>query len=409
MKAFTDILSMFQEIKHASQIKVGRNFNDFFADRIIQAAAEPSVIAAAERLTRMVDADVSRIHHKAVTDFMAAAQAPEASAVLAWIRRHPRVAAMMVALPADEFYGAAETIAIDATPEASGTASMAGAYEIQVAIECLSPLAHGGDARAGNATLFRRCQVLSTTGAVLELPFYGGNAWRGMIRDLLADHFLSALGMIPRRDNPPVSLWFFHALYAGGALEEGGKSKIDDALGKNGVIKADGIYQFRAMLPALSLLGCAIGNRVLPGRAYFGDLRPRCIQWGSGDVDAAAVMEWTFLTRREDHEAHNVGEHHGMIANTETLKTGTWLDGGVDIDIHCSDLERAALGRGLMLLMASGRLGAENRRGLGRIRMEIGNCPDTALYDQYLADHQGEIIDYLESIGAAHARRGTDF
>ncbi len=109
-------------------------------------------------------------------------------------------------------------------------------------------------------------------------------------------------------------------------------------------------------------------------------------------------MTWEFLTRREDHEEHLV--HHGMIANTETMRPGAVLDGGVDHDNAIAELELSALGRGLRLLADRGMLGAENRRGMGKVRIEFQGLPDPAPYDAFLAEHKDEILKYLGSIGA---------
>jgi hypothetical protein len=220
------------------------------------------------------------------------------------------------------------------------------------------------------------------------------------MRDLLADHFLTSLGLSADRSKPAVALWFFYALYCGGALEE--KSDATKALARNlgdhGAVRSDGVRAFRDHLPALSLLGCALGNRVLPGHVQVGDLRPECREWGQGDTPVAELLTWEFLTRREDHEDHE--EHHGMIANTECLRSGTLLEGGVDVDAAMPALERSALGCGLGLLARRGLLGAENRRGLGRVRFELANAPDGEPYESWLAEHKGQVLDFLVEIGA---------
>jgi len=250
--------------------------------------------------------------------------------------------------------------------------------------------------------------VLTTEGNVISMPYYAGNAIRGQMRDLLADDFVRALGLIPRRDRPPLTLWFFHALYAGGALE--GNSSADKALkqmiGASGVMKAHGIYQFRNMLPALSLLGCAMGSRILSGRVRFGDLRPECREWGNGGIPVGELFEWIYLTRREDHDEHE--EHHGMVANTECLRAGTILCGGLDLDMHATPLERSALGHGLQLLSEVGYIGAGNRRGLGRVKIEYDNSPDPKPYVAFLEENRDAIIGYLNELGAINARGNAD-
>lgn len=396
---------MMRALKSASGIKVGRNFEGFFADRIVHAMAEPTLLDAMERLAKGLDASIEYVGGKRIAAFMAAAHAQDASAVLSWIRQHPRVAAMVAGLRNDDEYAdalaAIHVTPVDAADDSIITAQLE--YDIKISAELLSPLAHGADSKAGNATLFRRRQAITETGRVLELPFYSGNAVRGQIRDLLADHLLGALGLTPRRDKPPINIWFFHTLYAGGVLEEQSKvmEAINKELGKSGSLRTDGLRRLRDMLPGLSMLGAAIGNRVIPGRIYVGDLRPRCREWGNGDIPAAQLMEWSFLTRREDYEGRaNEDGHTGMIANTEVLKAGTILAGGIDIDTHANALERAALGKGLELLVRRGMLGAENRRGMGKVALTIEGAPDAAPYDAWLADNRVAILDYLTEIGA---------
>lgn len=400
------IMAGIKAARSASGIKPGRNFADFFTDRLIIAATEPTVVAFFERLFAVLDCDVGFIGGDTLAGTMRAATSPAAPAMLAYIREYPRIIAMVSGLRDETDYSSAlESIELQ-DPGEQGTAIAVPTYQTNIVADCLSPLAHGGDNKAGNATLFRRCQVISTTGAILSLPFYAGNAIRGQIRDLLAVHFLTSLGLSARRDKPAVNLWFFHALFAGGALDDGKATKaIQKQLGGAGAVRTEGLHRFRDMLPGLSVLGCALGNRIVPGRVQFGDWLPHCSEWTLGDRPAAELMEWTFLTRREDHEGHAEGEHHGMIANTECLRTGTRLSGGLDLSEHTSEIEAGAIARGLMLLQKRGYLGAENRRGLGKVEIVITNPIDVppydpTPYDDHLANNKDAILDYLVEVGA---------
>ncbi len=411
-KTLRSTINMMYAIYAGAQIKAARNPLDLYADRVRQAGTEPTLLAFGERLQSLVDASPSGFSPECVTSFVTCATATDAPAVLAWIRQYPKIAAMLAGLKdARQRDDALASIEIEAiTASNLGAALPRRAFAIGIEATCLTPLAHGGDAKAGNATLFRRMNVLSTTGQVLSLPFYSGNAMRGMVRDALADHLLSTLGLAPRRDKPPVALWFFHTLYAGGALSENAESTKAMAarFGKAaGALRTDGLREFRDILPSVSLLGCALGNRVLCGRVQFGDLRPRCKEWGNGDADAAKMMEWTYLTRREDLETHD--EHSGMIATTETIKAGAKLEGGIDIDLHCQPIERAALARGLLLIQQRGRIGAENRRDLGSVAIEFRDIPDPALFDQFLASRKTDILKYLEDTKAINAPGTLDF
>ncbi len=397
-----ETFDILRRLAATSTLSSSRNFTDVLTSRIVQACTAPNLLAAVEMLARTLGSETGYIGGDIKAAFLSKASSADAQRVLSWLRRHPNIAAMIMSLRKDEDYQRS-LAAIDLPEDGfadEGVAPATRPYQVGVVVQCLSPLAHGSDDKAGNATLFRRCQVLSTTGNVLRLPYYAGNALRGQLRDLLADHYLAAIGIVPNRTRPPVALWFFHALYAGGVLEEGGDAAkaVGRELGNNGAIRAQGVHRFRDHLPALSLLGVALGNRVLPGRIQVGDLRPRCRQWGHGTLDADELMEWTYLTRREDHEGYQ--DHHGMIANTEALRAGTVLDGGIDIDTHASELERSALGLGLALLQQRGLLGAETRRGFGRVEIEVSNAPDPRPYLDWLASERDVILGYLAEIGA---------
>lgn len=400
------VMNVVRFIGSNAKIKVHRSLSDFLADRIVQAVTEPTLLAAIERLAKLMDADLGELYTSSGMEFLRVSGESEAAAILQWLREYPRVAAMIAVLPKKEqVVEACNSIVIESSVEKTGKALPQGEFDIKIKMTLLAPLAHGADMKAGNATLFRRMQVLSDTNSVLNLPYYAGNAFRGEMRDALADHFLQSLGITASKSNPKIALWFFHSLYAGGALEEDSKAAkaLGQQLGGNGAVKAEGIYRFRDTLPALSLLGCALGNRILPGRVKFSDYRPECIEWGNGTLPSAQLMEWTYLTRREDFEGHEDGENKSMIANCECLRIGSVLHGGIDTDSHISELERAALGYGLKLMQDKGIIGAESRRGFGKVAMEIENAPDYEVYVNYLNDNIAGIMAYLEELGVIGA------
>jgi hypothetical protein len=400
-----DLLTVFSVLRFIyshSRIKINRSNSDFLADKIVYSSTEPNVLAFVERLSKLMDSDIASIWESRGVEFLKVSGTSNASTIYQWIRKYPRIVAMLCVLPQQsQVVEALETIKIDSLQE-NGKALPQGSFEVPITITTLSPLAHGGDSKAGNATLFRRMQVLSDTGSTLSLPFYSGNALRGQMRDLLADDFLKALDIKPSKTNPPITLWFFHTLYAGGALEENSEASkaFGKFLGANGAIKAEGIYQFRDTLPMISALGCSLGNRIIEGRANFGDFRPDCFEWSSGDIKASELMTWEFLTRREDFEGHEDGENSSMIANTECLKSGVILRGGIDIRGHASDMERSVIGKGLSLLSDRGFIGADSRRGFGKVKMDVKNIPDKTLYEKYLSENKPMIKEYLISLGA---------
>lgn len=372
---------------------------DTFADRLVKAASEPTLPLALEHLLRTVSASGDDIHPPLAARMIRTASGPDGPRILRWWREQAKLVTLLAATRDQKLV--ADTLDAVELPAAaiSGVAVARGAYPITLHATCETPLAHGSDGKAGNATIFRRMQVLVDGGSIL-LPYYAGNAIRGQMRDLLADHFLSSIGLTADRTRPAISMWLFYALYSGGALEENSDATkaLRKELGDHGAIRATGIREFRTMLPALSLLGCALGNRILPGHCQVADLRPVCREWGTGDRPVAELMTWEYLTRREDHEEHV--EHHGMIANTEIMRAGAVLEGGIDHDDAIAALELAALGRGIALLAERGRIGAENRRGMGKVAFDISGAPDPEPYDAFLRERRVEILEYLASVGA---------
>ena len=50
--------------------------------------------------------------------------------------------------------------------------------------------------------------------------------------------------------------------------------------------------------------------------------------------------------------------------------------------------------------LVRGMLGAENRRGMGRVVIAAEGLPDPSPYDAFLSERKADILRYLESVGA---------
>jgi len=401
----TAVFDLMREIYNAAGIKTKRAKVDFFADRIVQACSEKTIARAMEKLTKTVGADLGNIKGKTIMPFLQAAKTVEGGGIYKWIKDNPSLSALIVSLPVSEYRETLKEVEIQGERNASGVALPAPKYDIPIHIKCLSPLQHGGDVKAGNVTLFRRMDLLTQTGGCITLPFYAGNAIRGQVRDILADDFLHRIGVAKNSDK--LALWFFYALYSGGILGNGDKGVglLNKRIGRPGTVNTDGISKLRKMIPMISLLGAALGNRIIPGMAMFADYRPECVEWGNGTNKIDSLFEWQFMTRREDNE--NSIENNSMIVNAECLKTGVVLHGGVDIEPHCSEIEIGALVHGLDGLAQYGYIGAENRRGFGRVDITCEGIKKYAKrraeYKKYIEIKKKEIYDYCVGIGAIHA------
>lgn len=395
------LIKCLSSIYRASGIKSSRSFVDLFADRIRVASGEQSISRFVQRLMEMVKSSPSEVDQKSISALIIEANRnkSEANALLVWLRENSALASILSQSSKDDQREVMD--AVELSDLGSGNAAPRPAYGIKIEATLLSPLSHGSDSKAGNATLFRRMKVMSTTGGCLDLPYFAGNALRGVLRDIVADNFLSALGLTISRVTPPVSLWFFHVMYCGGALTDSGARDlrgVENLIGAGSTLKTQGQAELRSRIPGLSLLGSAISNRILSGRLEVGDLRPVCREWGTGSTSVADLISWVYLTRREDYEAYT--DHSGMIANTEVLKPGAVLEGGIDLSKMITPLELSCLGDALESWQAKGRLGAQSARDLGLVQISLSGAPSGEHYREWLAQNSTEILTFLRTINA---------
>ena len=408
----TKVLSVLAELVNNATLNVSRNRYDFYADRLRVATTESSLLAAVNRYSELLGCPV--LSGQAISNIMQASSAADAEVVYQWLREQPKIAIGIAKIKDAEREAiiAALVEAYEAREIEAGLQKPRRPFDINITALITQALAHGDDAKAGNAQLFRRCDVRGG----LRLPFYSGNAIGGAMRDLLADHFLIALGIKIDKTEPALNIWAFHLLYSGGVMADGAIPKEFERVltgATAGTMRSEGIRQLRNMIPFFSMMG-GIGKTPMEGYAYINDLRPQCVEWGTGDTSVNNLMTWRFIARRDDFEgrtskaqkeAGDAGSetaNTSMLVNTECLSEGTVLDCGIDVSPHMTEIEMSALARGLELLKAHGYLGGKKHRGYGRVNIEY----QTALtltpkpYDDYLKVHKDEIIGYLKAIGA---------
>jgi len=385
--------------------------SDLLESRIAQACGQRDLVRFVEMLAELLQATLDNEHLPGV--FQEANR--DGESILRWIREHVKATAALAILSVyekDQFAAAVKDLTSEGirTEKAGDKTVESPAHDIDVMVEVLTPLSHGADNKMGNFTLFRRQEMIARNGGVIRLPFYSGNALRGQIRDLLADHLTLSLGLSTDKDRMAYRPWFFHTLYAGGELAETGKGKAAvpraalKVIGERPNLTVDlaDHKRFRTMIPMLSLLGCAIGNQIFAGRVRIGDLLPECAETGAGDTPAHELLTWEYLTRRDDRE--NLGEedqHHGMVATWEVIKAGTHMRGGIDLEPNIQEIEKSCLALGLQLLQDHGVLGACARRGWGQVRIEYsGDLPSTKTYVSFLEKSKKEILSYLQEMEA---------
>lgn len=256
----------------------------------------------------------------------------------------------------------------------------------------LSPIIHGGDSR-GTMMELRRVKMV-VDGRIELIPVISGNSIRGILRDACAEFSLRAAGI-----NRLSDLRVFHLLFGGGALVSAGEESYIDIREER---------TLRELLPALSLFGGSVGNRVLGGRVDVGEWVPICRETKERLPEAYAVKADTLsiydlvdmisFTRRDDaknrrmqdwleedalflyqkaketkhkaNEAEEPGQAQQMRYTFECFAPGTVFY--VEFTLHhVTDIELGTFLGGLALFATRPHVGGRASTGLGKVRLDL--------------------------------------
>lgn len=255
----------------------------------------------------------------------------------------------------------------------------------------LSPVVHGGDRVGGTLTEFRREKAV-VDGRVEMLPAISGNSVRGQLRDLAAEFSLQAAGLSSLKN-----LRSFSLLFQGGSL-----TKADNA----SYIAVEEERRLRELLPAVSLLGGSVGNRILGGKLDCGEWVPLCREWRFRippdyevpDVSVYDLLDVLSFTRRDDSrsrhqqrfldpdalhteelrkeaqalsgEAEEAGVASQMRYSYEVMVPGTQFY--VRFALHDpTEVELGTFLGALALFATKGRIGGRASSGMGEFRLDL--------------------------------------
>ena len=224
-------------------------------------------------------------------------------------------------------------------------------------------------------------------------PVISGNSIRGMLRDACAEFSMQAAGI----EQLP-NLRSFHLLFSGGSL-----GKVDNG----NYINLTEERRLRELLPALSLFGGSVGNRILGGRLEVAEWVPIC-QETRGMIDSRLhalaqlsiydLIEVVSFTRRDDaksrklqnfleegtlavyeqqksaraeaNEADEKGASQQMRYSYECLVAGTVF--AVEFALHnASPVEYGTFLGGLALFATRPAVGGRASSGMGRVRLDL--------------------------------------
>lgn len=265
----------------------------------------------------------------------------------------------------------------------------------------ISSISHNGGERNGTIVQLRREKFVQKKGNVVEIPVISGNSIRGKIRDL------AAIEILTKNDGVKVQVDAdnFNLLFSGGSLESTGGKQLD----------VEKVRQMRKDIPMLSVLGCSIGNVILPGKVDIGKMIPICKETlhlipekFHGSEEIKTIWEYCQVemnTRKDDTKDENKREFikkesltddlrgGQMMYHTETLVAGTRFYWKICLR-DTTDIETGAF---LSILQSwsnqSSQVGGNGRVGHGRLKVDL---TETSVIDSEIEFTNSDFVTYID-------------
>lgn len=270
----------------------------------------------------------------------------------------------------------------------------------------ISSISHNGGERNGTIVQLRREKFVQPKGNIVEIPVISGNSIRGKIRDL------AAIDILTKTDGIKVQVDAdnFNLLFSGGSLESTGGKNLD----------IEKVRKMRKDIPMLSVLGCSIGNVILPGKVDIGKMIPICKETlhlipekFHGTEEIKTVWEYCQVemnTRRDDTKDENKREFikkealtddlrgGQMMYHTETLVAGTRFYWKICLR-DTTDIETGAF---LSILQSwsnqSSQVGGNGRVGHGRLKVDL---TETSVIDSEIEFTNSDFVTYIDKANEA--------
>ena len=255
-------------------------------------------------------------------------------------------------------------------------------------ITLLSPLSHT-EQNDGTYSIFRRMTIF-LDGQEHRVPILSGNSIRGLLRRVLMADLIKSLDLTISDIGDDT----YYTLFVGGRLKKAKKAKT-------GGIQPS---QAREIIPALSILGSVVGQRIMPGKIICGMGIPITKETTEmtgleSDISIYSLTEEIPYSRRDDLEEkqEKAPDKAQMQYHVEVMKPGTRLSHFFALS-SVSDLEMAAFWRGVRLLAETGHLGGMKSKGHGRF--EWSYKPESeAAYAKHLEKNSDKIKELIMMIG----------
>jgi len=262
---------------------------------------------------------------------------------------------------------------------------------IEGRITVLTPLHHGGDEKTGSTPMLRAIDVVAN-GRRMRVPYISGNAIRGRLRRLLFKDMLQMCGIseVPKKA--------VHILASGGVLE------LADSSGR---LDLDMRNRVRDTIPLARLMGCSIGNQIIPGVLVVGHAVP-IAQETCGVMVPELPGEWPpvreltgqdFITRKDEVREREEDEAAvQMKVEFEVLLPGTQLYHYFQIEVN-DELATATLARAITLWNQSPYIGGRAASGFGMLKLDYSHDLSDEAYQAFLVVNNGEIVELVKELG----------
>lgn len=235
---------------------------------------------------------------------------------------------------------------------------------------------------------------------LLKIPVISANSYKnGCLRRSAGRHLMDAIEMDVSDLTPNVA----QIIFSGGPVASAGNEKSQKK-----VREKDFKEKLRRMLPHVSLFGTTVFTATMcPGRfIYFSKLYPFCMETVDvigykplySDRSYKEYTKFEYYTRKpaldsDQSDAETGGKYHWKI---QVLSRGTLLGHEIVLSPHCTDIEKGALVVAINEFNARKPfVGGHTSKGLGKVRANYPDLPDSAPYTEYVNDNKAEIRDYL--------------
>lgn len=262
-----------------------------------------------------------------------------------------------------------------------------------------SMISHIGNEKTGSTPVLRTIYIYVDGLGETPIPYINGNSIRGKLRRLLMLDFIKNIGLSPDE----IDIKLYHILFTGGVLES-----TEDIYG---VIALPLRKKIREKIPPVSLLGCAIGNQMIPGKLKVGHAFPICEEYAQflpeefrrderATLPVRVFTDESFQTRRDDIKEERDEEEQAiqMKVDYECLIPGTKLYHWFSLE-YPNELERSCFGRMIELFRESPFVGGKSSVGLGEVFFEYKpEIPSSELYIEYLRNNRQDIVSFIEEL-----------